>query len=65
MWHVYVIENIGGRIYIGFTVDLAERLQMHNSFLRPGWTRGKGPWKLIHQESFTSQQEARKRETLQ
>ena len=62
MWYVYIIENVVGQLYIGCSSDLESRLKMHNGSRRPGWTRGRGPWKIIYKEPFQTKQEAMKRE---
>jgi len=49
------------RFYIGSTDDLPRRLQEHNRGHTPS-TRGRGPWKLVHQEQFDSLANARRRE---
>ncbi len=46
VFRVYVLQNPKGRRYIGFTEDVALRVQQHNSGMTHS-TRGKGPWELI------------------
>ncbi|MBI4198796.1 MAG: GIY-YIG nuclease family protein [Chloroflexi bacterium] len=60
-YFVYVLRNPGGRLYIGFTVDLERRVRTHQED-EGGWTAGKGPWELVHSESFTDRTEALRRE---
>ncbi|MBC2602572.1 GIY-YIG nuclease family protein [Puniceicoccus vermicola] len=31
MFHVYILENLKGRLYIGHTEDIHRRLRQHNS----------------------------------
>ena len=31
MYHVYILENLKGRLYIGHTDNLERRLEQHNS----------------------------------
>ena len=63
MYSVYVIINPKGKKYTGQTVNLDERLEMHNDlnyekakFHRT--TYKKGPWKLIFKKDFTTRLEA-------
>jgi putative endonuclease len=62
MFHVYVLRSeTTGRFYTGFTSDLTQRLGQHNSGLTKS-TKGRGPWKLMHQEAFATRAEAMNRE---
>jgi putative endonuclease len=59
---VYILQSeTTHRFYIGSTNDLTRRLEEHarNHNLA---TRGRGPWKLVHQEEYESLLEARRRE---
>ena len=51
VYFVYVLRNPAGRLYVGFTADLPERLRRHQAG-EAGWTRSRGPWTLVHQEQF-------------
>ena len=46
IYYVYVLQNSKRHRYIGFTENVALRVQQHHSGITPS-TRGKGPWKLI------------------
>ena len=63
---VYAIRSESrGVIYIGHTNDLAGRLRQHNdpAANRSLYTkRVAGPWVLMHQERFSTRQEAMARE---
>ena len=61
MYFVYVLRNPEGRLYIGFTTDLDTRVRQHQDG-EGGWTRGRGPWKLVHHETFAKRREAMRRE---
>ena len=61
MYSVYVLRIQDGRLYIGFTTDLPRRVLQHQDD-EGGWTRGKGPWELVHQEEFVDRAEAMGRE---
>jgi len=47
--------------YVGFTSDLQQRLEQHNSGLS-AYTSSKIPWKLVYFEEFETKTEALKRE---
>ena len=61
MYFVYVLRNPQDRLYIGFTSDLERRVQQHQAG-EAGWTRGRGPWELVHFETFDDRPEALRRE---
>ncbi len=62
MGFLYILQSqSSGRFYVGSTSDLARRLSEHNRSHSPA-TRGRGPWLLVHQESFPTLAEARRRE---
>jgi len=62
MFYVYVIRSrTTGRRYTGVTSDLPGRLTQHNSDLSTS-TKHRGPWALVHQESFSTLSEAVRRE---
>ena len=62
MFYVYIIESeFDSSFYIGFTSDLGNRLQKHNS-ARTGYTRRKQPWVLKYFEEFDHKKDAIKRE---
>ncbi len=63
MYFVYVLRNPEGRLYIGFTTDLDRRVSQHQDS-DGGWTRGRGPWELVHHETFTGRAEAMHRERI-
>ena len=61
---VYILssESIAGKIYIGFTSDLVNRMRSHNLLSNKGHTTRYRPWSVIHIEFFSSKSEAMKRE---
>jgi putative endonuclease len=61
MYSVYVLRNPQGRLYVGSTSDLKRRVLQHQSD-GAGWTRGRGPWELVHYEHFHNRAEAMGRE---
>ncbi len=60
-YFVYVLQNPERRLYIGFTSDLDRRVRQHQEG-KGGWTRSRGPWKLVYHEVFTNRLEAMRRE---
>ncbi|OGE75545.1 MAG: endonuclease [Candidatus Doudnabacteria bacterium RIFCSPHIGHO2_01_52_17] len=59
---VYAIKSDrDGRIYVGLTANLEQRIRYHNSGLVFS-TKGYRPWRLFHKESFETRAEARIRE---
>jgi putative endonuclease len=53
MFIVYVLHNRHlGKIYVGFTSDLDNRLIAHNHPDNKGWTKKYQPWEVVHTEQF-------------
>ena len=62
MFHVYVLRSeTTGRFYVGYTSDLPQRLGQHNHGITKS-TKNRGPWGLVHQETFSTRSEAMRRE---
>ena len=62
MYYVYLLESEkNGKIYVGSTKNLKERLDYHN---KKGefYTRQHKPWKLIYYEAYNKEELARMRE---
>jgi putative endonuclease len=58
MFHLYILESeTSGKLYIGQTNDLQDRINRHNSNQNLA-TRNKGPWKLLFSIEFKSRSEA-------
>ena len=47
--------------YVGYTIDLKNRISLHNAGKGAKFTRGR-KWKLIYKEKFTSKNKAIRRE---
>jgi putative endonuclease len=62
-YHVYILRNPVGRLYIGLTENVEVRLQQHNSGVST-WTRHRGPWELLWTKEFSTLSEAKRFETL-
>jgi putative endonuclease len=56
-YFVYILRNTEGRLYIGQTSDLELRLQRHNEG-KVFWTKSRGPWQLVHSETFNTRSAA-------
>ncbi len=62
MYFVYAIRSLqDGRIYVGFTTNLARRIKEHNSGSTRS-TKGYRPWELIYYEEAPDRISARSRE---
>ena len=58
---VYLLCNIKGNFYLGWTTDIKHCLTEHNSG-KSFYTRSRGSWALIAYETFSSVEDAKKRE---
>ena len=63
MPHVYILKSVSqpGQIYIGFTGDLHQRINYHNSGRWPHTSKFM-PWKMVYTEQFDTKAAASKRE---
>ena len=63
MSFIYILESeTSGKLYLGYTTDLEQRVEEHNHGIGQRWTKGKGPWTLKYSEAFEEDTDARKRE---
>ena len=60
-FYVYLLENITGRLYIGTTYDLVQRVKEHNRGLTAS-TKPYRPWRLIYYEACINETDAKRRE---
>ena len=60
-YFIYVLRNQQGRLYIGFTENLEQRVWQHGEN-EASWTRGKGPWELVHHEEYSNRADTLRRE---
>jgi len=61
-YQVYILRSRStGQLYVGTTCNLQRRLRAHNAG-HSRYTKGRGPWHLIHVEEYAALSEARKRE---
>ena len=62
MYFVYVLRSQKtGKLYVGYTSDPVQRTGQHNHGITKS-TKNRGPWDLIHTESYGSRAEAISRE---
>jgi putative endonuclease len=62
MFFVYILKSKkDGKLYLGYTKDLKERLREHNLGLVRS-TKSRIPFYLVYYESYSSKEDATKRE---
>lgn len=62
MCYVYILECADKTLYTGWTVDLENRLKVHNKGKASKYTRARLPVKLVYHETFDDKIHAQKRE---
>ena len=62
MYFVYMIKNDFGKIYVGITKNLSDRLAYHNSKKGAQYTKGKAKFCIVFSEKYNALPNARKRE---
>jgi putative endonuclease len=64
MYWVYILQNAGGRFYVGHTEDVVSRLRSHNDTngISGKFTRKNGPWEQVWSEGHPTRSSAAKRE---
>jgi putative endonuclease len=60
---VYVLRNAEGTLYTGIAKDVDARLAQHNANAGARFTRGRGPWQVVHTEGPFAHGDALRRET--
>ena len=62
-YYVYMLKSLNKKTvtYVGYTNNLAKRINLHNSGKGAKFTRGR-KWKLIYKEKYTSKNKAISRE---
>lgn len=63
-FYTYMLRCADGSLYTGYTTDLEKRVEAHNSGKGAKYTRMRRPVELIYFETYTSKQEAMRREAL-
>lgn len=61
-WSVYILRCSGDTLYTGIAKDVAARIEAHNQGRGAAYTRGRGPVRLLYQESGFTHSRALKRE---
>lgn len=61
-WFVYVLLNTSDVAYTGVAKNPADRLANHNADKGAKFTRGRGPWRIIHIEGPMTRGDALRRE---
>ena len=61
-WTVYILQCADGTLYTGITSDLERRVSEHDVGQGAKYTRGRGPFQLVYQESCEDRGLASKRE---
>ncbi len=61
MFYVYVLKDLTGRLYVGYTHDLRERLKQHKSG-KTWTTKRMKEIELVFYEAFKSKEDAIRRE---
>lgn len=62
MYYVYIIKNKIGKLYIGITKNIVQRLHTHNTNRGAEFTKDKNKFSLIFSEDYPTLAEARQRE---
>jgi len=61
-WSVYILHCSDGSYYIGYSNDVENRLDLHNSGRGAKYTRSRRPCEVVYTEQFPTRNEALKRE---
>lgn len=62
VWTVYILRCADDTLYTGVTNDMERRLAMHEKGTGAKYTRGRGPYEIIHTEIFATRGDALRRE---
>ncbi len=59
-----MLYNAESKTYVGYSANFVERVKEHNNEQgkKRGWTRTRGPWKVLHTEQYESVSDAINRE---
>jgi len=61
-WITYILKCNDGSYYTGITNDLEKRVSDHENGNGAKYTRGRGPFKIVYQQTQENRSEASKRE---
>ncbi len=62
MCYVYILECADKTLYTGWTVDLDNRIKVHNKGKASKYTRARLPVKLVYVETYDNKIDAQRRE---
>lgn len=60
--YIYILKCNDGSLYTGWTNDLERRVKAHNAGKGAKYTKSRRPVELVYFESFSTKQEAMRRE---
>ncbi|UTR12428.1 GIY-YIG nuclease family protein [Evansella sp. LMS18] len=60
--YVYILECGDNTYYTGYAQDVKKRMRMHEEGKGAKYTKGRGPFAVVYEESFDSKGTALKRE---
>ena len=61
-WYVYILLCRDGTLYTGITNDIKKRMLAHEKGKGAKYTKGRGPFKLVYENTFNNQSTAMKEE---
>ena len=61
-YYTYIVRCSDDSLYTGYTNDLDNRIEAHNSGRGAKYTRGRGPVELVYFEEYPTKEEAMSRE---
>ena len=62
-WIVYILKCADGTLYTGITNDLGRRMSEHETGQGAKYTKGRGPFELVYNETCHGRGKASKRES--
>lgn len=62
MHYVYVLRCGDGSLYTGYTTDVDRRVEQHRAGNGAKYTRGRGPFEVVHVEEHETRSAAMSRE---
>ncbi len=63
-WILYILQCADKTLYTGITNNIDKRLLAHQTGKGAKYTRGRGPFDLIHTETFPTKSDAARREAV-
>ncbi len=61
-FHVYILECANRAFYVGYTLNIDDRVKAHNAGKGATYTRRNGPVVLVYSEPYATELEAMRRE---